>query len=189
MASLCSQVTKAKVLQATITMLSELETALCCINMADHGSVIFVHGLRGHPRDTWSTKPPASSPDCDNSIIKQKNFKNFFGLKTSRGKAHHEAHIPARIFWPEAYLAHDLPDARIWTYGYNADVIGGVFQSNNKNSISQHGRDLAVKLEREIDNQVSSHSRPFARKISDSHLYRIRSYLSCIVSVGLSQRT
>jgi hypothetical protein len=42
----------------------------------------------------------------------------------------------------------------VWTYGYNADVIGGLFQANNKNSISQHGRDLSVRLEREIDNEV-----------------------------------
>lgn len=42
----------------------------------------------------------------------------------------------------------------MWTYGYNADVIGGLFQANNKNSISQHGRDLSVRLEREIDNGV-----------------------------------
>ena len=43
----------------------------------------------------------------------------------------------------------------MWTYGYNADVIGGLFQANNKNSISQHGRDLSVRLEREIDNEVA----------------------------------
>lgn len=48
----------------------------------------------------------------------------------------------------------DLPRARIWTYGYNADVVGGLFQTSNKNSVSQHARDLAVELDREIDNQV-----------------------------------
>lgn len=42
----------------------------------------------------------------------------------------------------------------MWTYGYNADVFG-VFQANNKNSVSQHGRDLAAKLEREIENGVN----------------------------------
>jgi hypothetical protein len=42
----------------------------------------------------------------------------------------------------------------VWTYGYNADVIGGLFQANNKNSISQDGRDLSVRLELEIDNGV-----------------------------------
>jgi hypothetical protein len=49
----------------------------------------------------------------------------------------------------------DLPQARVWTYGYNADVIGGLFQANSKNNVSQHGRDLAVRLERDIDNEVS----------------------------------
>lgn len=42
----------------------------------------------------------------------------------------------------------------MWTYGYNADVIGGLFQATNDNSISQHGRDLSVRLEQEIDNGV-----------------------------------
>ena len=61
---------------------------------------------------------------------------------------------PERLFWLEEFLTGDISDARVWTYGYNADVIGGLFQANNKNSVSQHGRDLAVKLGREIENEV-----------------------------------
>jgi hypothetical protein len=57
------------------------------------------------------------------------------------------------IFWPEEYLVPDIPQACVWTYGYNADVIGGIFKANNKNSISQHGQDLSVRLEREICNE------------------------------------
>jgi hypothetical protein len=57
---------------------------------------------------------------------------------------------PSDIFWPEEYLAPDLPQTRIWTYGYNADVMGGLFQANNKNSVSQHSRDFAVRLERKL---------------------------------------
>lgn len=60
-----------------------------------------------------------------------------------------------KIFWPKDYLADDIAEARVWTYGYNADVIGGLFQANNKNSVSGHGRDLKVRLEREIDNEVN----------------------------------
>ena len=48
----------------------------------------------------------------------------------------------------------EIPEARIWSYGYNADVMGGFFQANNKNSVSQHGRDFAVRLERELENEV-----------------------------------
>lgn len=57
---------------------------------------------------------------------------------------------PSTIFWPNEFLANDLTEARIWTYGYNADVIGGLFQPGNGNSISHHGRDLSVQIEREV---------------------------------------
>ena len=59
------------------------------------------------------------------------------------------------VFWPKDYLANDIREARVWIYGYNADVIGGLFQANNKNSVSGHGRDLKARLEREISNEVS----------------------------------
>jgi len=59
------------------------------------------------------------------------------------------------VFWPAEILPSKLPRARILTYGYNADVVGGLFQANNKNSILQHGNDLMVKLERALKDKVS----------------------------------
>ncbi|KAI1105341.1 hypothetical protein F4804DRAFT_331415 [Jackrogersella minutella] len=56
--------------------------------------------------------------------------------------------LAGEIFWLRDFLVQDLPDARIWTYGYNADVIGGLFKANNQNSVSQHGRGLIAKTER-----------------------------------------
>jgi len=79
-------------------------------------------------------------------------------MKKSKGKTGDKSQtstpIPSDTFWPEEYLVPDLPQARIWTYGYNADVIGGLFGANGTNSVSQHGRDLAVRTEREIENEV-----------------------------------
>jgi len=60
----------------------------------------------------------------------------------------------AAVFWPSDLLAPSIPNARILVYGYNADVFGGLFQANNKNSLSQHGNDLMVKLERAVYNGV-----------------------------------
>jgi hypothetical protein len=60
------------------------------------------------------------------------------------------------LFWPDEYLTQDIPEARVWTYGYNADAVGGLFQANNKNSVSQHGRDFVVRVEREIHNEVGA---------------------------------
>ena len=58
-----------------------------------------------------------------------------------------------RVFWPEDYLLQDIPQARVWTYGYNANVIAGLYQANSQNSVSQHGLDFAAQIEREINNE------------------------------------
>lgn len=65
-----------------------------------------------------------------------------------------EPRICENIFWIEDFLPQDIPNARILTYGFNANVRDGLFQANNKNSISQHSRDLKAKLERDLGNEV-----------------------------------
>ncbi|KAF2679087.1 hypothetical protein K458DRAFT_375514 [Lentithecium fluviatile CBS 122367] len=121
-------------------------------------NIIFVHGLRGHPRGTWEATPGRTSERRRDTTKKHRNVKSWFQRRgaashpTSTEQAHASSSSLSSVFWPEQYLALDIPQARVWTYGYNADVIGGLFQANNQNSISQHGRDLSVRLEREIDN-------------------------------------
>jgi hypothetical protein len=154
------------------------------------GSIIFVHGLRGHPRATWSylrsTSTTGRNEDTDARINEHKNIKSFFKLKKSKKEKNNQGQtstsIPTDIFWPEEYLVPDLPQARIWTYGYNVDVIGGLFQANNKNSVSQHGRDLVVQLNREIDNEV--YYSLYTLSEPDIHMYRIRLYSWYIALVG-----
>jgi hypothetical protein len=57
-------------------------------------------------------------------------------------------------FWPSQELPREAPQARVWTYGYDADVIA-FFKGHDKNSITHHGQDLMVKLERGLRNKVS----------------------------------
>jgi hypothetical protein len=59
------------------------------------------------------------------------------------------------VYWPADILPDKVPDARIWTYGYNADVISGFFRQNNQNSILKHANDFLVKLERTLRDDVS----------------------------------
>jgi len=132
-------------------------------------SVIFVHGLRGHPQGTWQAASVNSGSDSgigSSTTKKPGGFKSLFKRRTARSLSEDstQAHSlsspasspppPSQIFWPEEYLAQDIPEARVWTYGYNADVIGILFEAKNKNSISQHGQDLSSRLEREIQNEV-----------------------------------
>ncbi|TIA54020.1 hypothetical protein D6C77_07914 [Aureobasidium pullulans] len=130
-------------------------------------SIVSVHGLRGHPKGTWTAAAPAAaaapaSNGSDNTTKKPRGLKSLFKRRTAGPlsttvdqvqRALYLSAIIGPVFWPEEYLAADIPQACVWTYGYSADVIGGLFQANNKNSISQHGRDLSVRLERKVDNE------------------------------------
>jgi hypothetical protein len=118
-------------------------------------SVIFIHGLRGHPRHTWEDVRASSSNQNTATPKKWKSFRPLFKKSVLAPDDTSGDSAPERLFWLEEFLTLDIPEARVWTYGYNADVIGGVFQANNQNSVSQHGRDLAVKLKREIENEVT----------------------------------
>ena len=60
------------------------------------------------------------------------------------------------MFWPQTLLPVDIPDARIFTYGYNANVVDGFLEGAGKNSISQHANDLMVELASELQDHVTS---------------------------------
>lgn len=120
------------------------------------GSVVFVHGLRGCPKRTWTVAANDYASLAPSQPKKRSRIRTLFRSRPENSSS--STPIPtstpsptrSAIFWPNDFLANDLPEARIWTYGYNADAIGGVFQAHSKNSISQHGRDLSVQLEREV---------------------------------------
>ncbi|KAL8742599.1 MAG: hypothetical protein Q9190_004939 [Brigantiaea leucoxantha] len=113
----------------------------------------------GHPYKTWaSSKKAGNEPAVGSSSWRQKIKSHFHPTTPSSESNSTQNDTYSRqqeVFWPKDYLAKDLGEAVIWTYGYNADVIGGLFQANSKNSVSGHGRDLAVRLERDIENRVT----------------------------------
>ena len=57
------------------------------------------------------------------------------------------------IFWPEKLLPKDIPNAKIFTYGYNAGVIGGLLKGPDMNNVSQHANDLLIDLKSELRNK------------------------------------
>lgn len=130
-----------------------------------------MHGLRGHPRETWeaSIKVP-NSDELPEAANKRRSFKSLFGSKhPSKGLdvGKDDRSSRDKVFWPADFLDHDLSNARIWTYGYNADLIGDMFEANNKNNVSQHGRNLSVQLERDIQNEVWNNFQQTARSLID----------------------
>lgn len=45
------------------------------------------------------------------------------------------------IFWPAALLPEVVPDTRIWTWGYDAD-IDGFWSPASQNTVSQHATNV-----------------------------------------------
>jgi hypothetical protein len=111
--------------------------------MLTYDSIIFIHGLRGHPLRTWTTNLKLGDGLTGNS--------NGSLGRRRKSKIFENSPLQTEIFWPEELLVPDIPEAHIWTYGYDADYSPS-YHASNKNSILQHGQDLAVRLQRDIDN-------------------------------------
>lgn len=90
-------------------------------------SIVFVHGLRGHPKSTWTFE--SISNNRLSSVLKKKP------------KESDEA------YWPRDILPQDFPNARIITYGYDSHFTGSFGTTANQCGISDHGQDLLSGLE------------------------------------------
>ncbi|KAI2628042.1 hypothetical protein GGS26DRAFT_131200 [Hypomontagnella submonticulosa] len=123
-------------------------------------NIIFVHGLMGHPKHTWEGELEPAKRGQEKS--RKRDIFKVFVLKKAPQPLHSNADQPngrngapapqaSKVFWPRELLSLDIPNARIYTYGYNADIIRGIFEASNRNNISQHALDMGAKLER-LDN-------------------------------------
>lgn len=65
------------------------------------------------------------------------------GLTGSRLKTWY--HKETEILWPENLLPLDFPQARIITYGYDADIIQ-LLDRSSSNTVRDHAKSLAIDL-------------------------------------------
>lgn len=120
-------------------------------------SIIFVHGLRGHPKSTWQglTQNHKSKQGFYklNSLLSQIRLVEP-KIEPAIGE-HVEANSPP-VFWPEDLLPQTIPNALIMTYGYDADVVSDFFEigGRSKNTISQHGQRLMHTLGFDVPGEV-----------------------------------
>ncbi|KAH8817186.1 hypothetical protein F5884DRAFT_874097 [Xylogone sp. PMI_703] len=127
--------------------------------------IVFVHGLQGYPRKTWtsSTNSPEHSknnlipPSTDPKRAGRRSPFRFLsshnqtpgniGAKNSNDfEDNNRAAETKGIFWPEGLLKADFPSARIMTFGYNTNIQQG-YHVVNQGNIFSHAKDLLYKLE------------------------------------------
>ena len=98
-------------------------------------SIVLVHGLGGHPKDTWST-----------TAAKGKEKIGFFSRARSRGSDTGSVDGDGGImFWPSDLLPQTIKNARIMTYGYDSDPLV-VWNAVNRTNIFHHAKDLLIAL-------------------------------------------
>jgi len=103
-------------------------------------SIILVHGLGGHPIDTWTWKP--SILNKASSGIKDA-FKSKKGqIVTDEGSASSPTGV---VFWPKDLLPLSIKNARILTYGYDSDPVH-FFESVHRSSIYQQATNFLDDL-------------------------------------------
>jgi hypothetical protein len=131
-----------------------------------------VHGLFGHPESTWTFQSSLSSRD-DGSGDRLRAHQRFlaslplFGRsKKPRGggldgppdvspppsgspschdSQSNDAGASGDIFWPRDLLPKAIPPIRVFTYGYDVDIINA-FSTAGKASVYQHAKTLLNDL-------------------------------------------
>ncbi|KAH0551763.1 hypothetical protein GP486_007019, partial [Trichoglossum hirsutum] len=132
--------------------------------------IVFVHGLQGHPQDTWTYKlksartPPEQvlSPPLEASKSYETRALNWVRIPSKRKRPEPEPSEEVDVdqadskeegggqgkdvFWPRDLLKIDFPKARIMTFGYNTSITRG-YRAVHQGNIFSHARDLLYGLE------------------------------------------
>jgi hypothetical protein len=81
---------------------------------------VLVHGLQGHPKDTWTYKcSDASSVASSNKSSKSDRIRGKLDRMFTKKSSSVHLNVPEtagkNVFWPKDLLANDLKNARIIT--------------------------------------------------------------------------
>jgi hypothetical protein len=114
-------------------------------------SIIFIHGLQGHPRNTWiwesnSRIPEESVPIEQKAKSRSLKFWSESSNKQKLGDTEVGRIASRTMFWPYHLLKDDCPKSRILTWGYDSKVSKFFDHSASKNSVLHHASDLIGDL-------------------------------------------
>jgi hypothetical protein len=107
-------------------------------------SIVFVHGIQGHPEKTWlhdgRPKQPTTSSTSWRTLLRFRRHRS--QSRSSVGESTQQA-----VYWPRDLLPRDCPNARIIAFGYDSWVTRG-YVAADKGSIFSHAKDLLYALDR-----------------------------------------
>ncbi|KAI0162080.1 hypothetical protein GGR57DRAFT_498426 [Xylariaceae sp. FL1272] len=127
--------------------------------------IVFIHGIQGHPYDTWTRRRQIPNSKAEKQRNKRRNDRssqiwNCFacGVEENSVESEDEQEDPVRhkptanldVYWPRDFLSKEdwCQTARILAYGYDSKVTKG-YEKTNKNNLFSHAKDLLYALQRE----------------------------------------
>ncbi|RDW58861.1 hypothetical protein BP6252_13337 [Coleophoma cylindrospora] len=112
--------------------------------------IVFIHGLQGHPRDTWTREADLEIPNIASPIQKSKKsrFKSLFKKKETITPPPQDSPSRAQtaVFWPYHLLKETCPQSRILTWGYDSKITNFFGGPAAQSSILQYARKLLGDL-------------------------------------------
>jgi hypothetical protein len=116
-------------------------------------SIIFVHGLQGHPRKTWTCENVprlGSQGSRETTEGSHRGIRKIFSRKRKEGLGKGHKLEASEVFWPFDLLPADCGNARILTWGYDSKVSHFFNGTANQSNITAHARNLlhALKVRR-----------------------------------------
>ena len=110
-------------------------------------------------------------------------------------------HKDTRVHWPSELLGQDIPDARILSFGYDADIIN-LWDPASNSKLSNHAENMVgdlVRKREETDTEtrkiifvahslgglVTEYALSHSRNAVEEHLHQIEHYTAGIIFLGV----
>ncbi|KAI9862819.1 MAG: hypothetical protein M1824_000949 [Vezdaea acicularis] len=110
--------------------------------------VIFVHGLTGHARRTWTFTGPKTPSDARKTLHTDDSSERPSKIQRLLRPGSSDSTTTSNdVFWPLDLLTQTLPNARLLAYGYDSNIRHRLQVPVNQSTILDLGQDLLTDLE------------------------------------------
>ncbi|PMD46365.1 hypothetical protein L207DRAFT_507281 [Hyaloscypha variabilis F] len=109
--------------------------------------IVFVHGLQGHPRKTWTCENRPVGPQGSREAA-DRGIKKLFSRRHKGSSRDGEKTEEYSVFWPLDLLPQECANARILTWGYDSKVSHFFGGATNQSNIAANARNLLYALNR-----------------------------------------